>query len=131
MSKDSTFDTKELLQTIITKIEQNVCSDNIEELNKYFYQNNYMNLIKAMILFGESKFEESMSILNSESGSILKIGASDEQLLILIEIELYCSYKCKDLVNFNKILHEKYGENYKKVNYIQRFYCKLKSENTL
>jgi hypothetical protein len=80
-----------------------------------------------MILFGELENENAKSLFAIELNSIWKVGASDEQLLVLFEVVLYCSYKTNDLTTFTKIFNEVHGENFQKENLFNKMYSELKS----
>ncbi len=112
---------KKILENTKAQIEENISSSNISAETKTYYENTYINLIKALSLFAEGEYDESSKILHSEEQQIWKIGASDEQLIVLFEIELYCAYKTSNLSEFNRIKKEIFGDKLSNLKYIKKF----------
>jgi hypothetical protein len=110
-----------ILENAKEKIQENISNSIISSETKTYFENTYINLIKALSLFAEGKYNESFKILNSEEQQIWKIGASDEQLIVLFEIELYCAYKTSNFLEFNRIKKEIFGDQLSNLKYIIKF----------
>jgi hypothetical protein len=107
-----------LLEECCQKIESNI--KYLECENKEFFQVHFMNILDGMKCFAEGKHQEALQYFLKAEDKFFKIGASDEQMFVLFEIELFLCMKCKDKENFNRIVNDVFGKNLEKLLYIKK-----------
>jgi hypothetical protein len=111
----------ELLSSVLKQIEENVESQHISNDHREYYKNYYLKILKAMKSFGDEDYKDTVDLLKGCESAIWRIGASDEQLFVLFEVELYSSYKSKDKENFDRMIKDIFGEQMGKLAYVKKF----------
>jgi hypothetical protein len=95
-------DNVDLLNTSMQALESNIETIKDEE-RKVYLKTHYINILKGVICFGKQEFDNTLKYLIKEEEAITRIGASNEQLQVLYEIELYCCQKLNDETNLKRI----------------------------
>jgi len=101
---------EEIFNKYFSKIKGNLelISD---EKYKTFIKDNYIPLLEAMIKFGKKQYSEFISIYKSNEQNLIKIGASDEQREVIVEIAIFCSEACYKIDYTNELILKYYGAN--------------------
>lgn len=114
-------DVNQILSSVLKQIDKNVKSQHISDDHREYFQNYYLKILNAMKSFEEEDYKTTVDLLKECESAILRIGASDEQLFALYEIELFSSYKSKDKLNFDRMIKDIFGERMSKLDYIVTF----------
>jgi hypothetical protein len=102
---DETMNVSEILVKALERIKENVNIIN-KNKNQNFYKNDYINIIYGMIEFGKLNYLKALEYILPHSRSISKLGASDEQLLVLHEVVLFCLAESKEKYHYDTYLDE-------------------------
>lgn len=115
------IDLKQILQSVLAKIEENVSSNIVaNSATKDYFQINYIKILQGMKLFGEENYSKALDILITHEEAFWKIGASDEQLYVLFEAELFSAFQCGDRANFNRLIKFIFGDQLEQLLYIRK-----------
>ena len=101
---------------------------NISRRNRLIsFKDNYLNILKALIHFGKHEYKECSHLLLMEEKNIRKLGASDEQALVIYEVELYCFTKLRDKYNYERLINDEsiFDPQLKNLNIYRKLYNEL------
>jgi hypothetical protein len=101
---------EEIFNKYFSRIKQNT-EIIIDEKYKRFIRDNYIPLLEAMVKFGKKQFSEFISIYKSNEQNLSKLGASDEQREVIVEIAIFCSEACDKIDYTNELILRYYGAN--------------------